>query len=186
MVWWKAIAALILVPLSACSSSVVEVPKQAGTTTSSPSPTSFVSPIDSEPVSDDYIQTKLVQFDVDDDASFIIPGHISVEYSILNTTESTIYGIATSIFVEDLDGNLLYIKNLNQEFALKPNSSRSFGFFGETKIPLLRVVPQWETLLDMTDPALQAKVRLQIRKILLADGQVVEIVKEVPSQELPE
>ena len=136
--------------------------------------------VQEEPEASDYIESQLQVFEVDEEGSFLIDGYLVVEYQLKNVSDQVIGAIATTLTVETKTGELLYSRNLNRELELLPGVEIAYGIYGDFRAPLIRRVPQWAALLDMEDPAMDAIVKLEIRKLMLEDDGIVVFREDIP------
>lgn len=137
-----------------------------------------------EPMVSDYLALEVDDFSISEDGGWLIAGYLSVRYNVTNVSDKPIYGLATTLRIRDTSGEILFISNLNQELDIQPGDTIGFGLFGDRKQPLLATVPQWKQLLEAESVDKETDISLEVRKILLSEGEILEFISEIPSEEL--
>jgi len=137
-----------------------------------------------EPKVSDFLTAEMDDYSISEGGGWLIAGYLSVRYDVTNVSDKPIYGFATTLRITDTSGEILFISNLNQELDIQPGATIGFGLFGDRKQPLLATVPQWKQLLDAESLDKETEISLEVRKILLSEGEILEFVSEIPSEEL--
>lgn len=141
-------------------------------------------PAEIEPKVTDFLTAEMDDFSLSEGGGWLIAGYLSVRYDVTNVSDKPIYGFATTLRIRDKSGEILFISNLNQESDIQPGDTIGFGLFGDRKQPLLASVPQWKQLLEAESLDEETEISLEVRKILLPEGEILEFVSEIPSEEL--
>lgn len=169
----------VVITLSSCSGApvaeiqVAEVPRDVTEIAEDPPPA---------PGASDFVSVSEKEFDVDLGGPLIIDGYLEAGFTISNVSDQTLSAIATTIRVNSYEGRLLFSQNMNDEIDLMPGEAMQFGFTGDNRAPLLRQLPEWEELLDLSNPKDEAELSLAIRKIALSDGTQLIFVEDKPEE----